>query len=100
MKNSLQRVPELVDHPLLQRNDGVLCDRDELRTNLSATGGDIAVADVVLVFQVGDAVFRIERMHLKRGRVYQEPGADEFFVLLVFTQHMANVLAKEAPDAF
>ena len=44
-------------------------------------------------------VRHVERMHLQRGGVDQEPRPDEFLVQLVVAQHVADVLAEEALDA-
>ena len=48
--------------------------------------------------QVRDPVLDVERMHLQRGRVNQEPRADEGVMELVVAQHVADVLAQEALD--
>ncbi len=41
----------------------------------------------------------VERVHLQRGHVDEEPRADELVVLVVVAQHVADVLAQEALDA-
>ncbi len=51
------------------------------------------------VLQLGDAVLGVERVHLERGRVDEEPRADELVVLVVIAQDVADVLAEEALDA-
>jgi hypothetical protein len=58
----LKRVKKLVDHALPERDDRVLGDGDELRTDLAAAGGDVAVADAMLVLPVLDPVFSVERI--------------------------------------
>jgi hypothetical protein len=70
-----------------------------LRTDLGAALGDVAVAERVVVLEVAQAVFGVERVHLQRRHMHEEPRADEFVVLVMVTQHVADVLAQEALDA-
>src|SRR5436305_509486 len=79
----LQRIVELVDHPLLQRDDGVVGDGDPLGADLGAVLGDVAVADPLGVLEVPQPVLDVERVHLQRGGVDQQPGADEPVVQVV-----------------
>ena len=53
----------------------------------------------MLLLQVRHAVLGVERVHLQRRRVDQEPRADELVVLVVVAQDVAHVLAQEALDA-
>src|SRR5436309_12686139 len=46
-----QRIIELIDDALFQRNDSVVGDRDTLRANFGATLGDVAVTDAVGALQ-------------------------------------------------
>src|SRR5580698_7539702 len=46
--------------------------------------------------RTGDAV---ERMHFKRSCTYEEPWTAKFFLLMVVTQNVAHILAKEAFNA-
>src|SRR3984893_16239713 len=95
----LERIEELVDHPLLERDDRVVGDRDALRADLGAALGDVAIADTLLAAQVGHAVLDVERMHLERGARDQQARADEAVVQVVLAQYVADVLAEEALDA-
>ena len=47
-----------------------------------------------------DAVFGVERVHLECGGVNEKARPDEFIVLVMIAQHVANILAKKALDAF
>src|SRR5882762_5251978 len=62
-------IVEVVDDAFLERDDGVVGDGDVLGTDLGAALGDVAIADAVRLFQLGDTVLGIERMHLERGGV-------------------------------
>ena len=46
-----------------------------------------------------EAILGVERMHLERGGVNQKARPDEFVVLPVIAQDVADVLAEEALDA-
>src|SRR5580765_6667988 len=92
-------IVELIDDALLEGNDRVVGDRDVFRTDLRAAFRDIAVADALGVLEIGGAALDIERMHLERRGVDEEPGTDERLVELVFAQDMAHVLAEKALDA-
>ena len=92
-------VVEPIDHPLLQRDDRIVGDVDVLRAHLRAALRDVAVAEAVRVLQITQPVACVERVHLERGRVHEEPRADELVVLPVIAQHVAHVLAEEALDA-
>src|SRR5438128_9677241 len=58
-------VVEIVNHALLQRDDGVVRDVDRLGADLRTALGDVAVADAGLVLQVAAARGDIERVHLE-----------------------------------
>src|SRR6266566_8192628 len=88
-----QRIVELIDDALFQRNDSVIGDRDALRANFSATLGDVAVTDAVGALQFLQPVFGVQRVHLQGGRMNQKARTDESLVQLVLAQHVANVLA-------
>src|SRR5271168_2759679 len=94
-----ERIEEAIDHPLFQRDDGVVGDSDALRAHLGAALGDVAVADALLFAKVRDAVFSVQRIHFERGDIDQEARTDEFVVLVVIAQHVTDVLAQEALDA-
>jgi hypothetical protein len=93
------RIKELVNHTLLQRDDGVVGDGDVLGAHLCAALGDVAVADAVFVFEVGDPVFGVEGVHFEGRGVDEEAGADELIVFVVVAEDVADILAEEALDA-
>src|SRR5580704_16922518 len=73
---------------------------DVFRTDLGAALGDVAEADAEFVLQhlcPGDA---IKRMHLQRSGAYEEPRPTKLLFLVVVTQDVADILAKEALNAF
>src|SRR5437762_5045781 len=88
-----------VDHPLLERDDGVVRDRDRLRTDLGATLRDVAIADPARFAEIGAAVRLVERVHLVHRGAHEKRGAHELGVLAVRAQHVTYVLAEEALDA-
>src|SRR5439155_3129394 len=94
-----QRIVELVDDAFLERDDGVVGNRDALRTYVRAALGDVAVADALRRLEVGAAILDIERMHLERRSVDEVSRTNEPLVEPMFAQHMADVLAQEAFDA-
>src|SRR6267143_2150100 len=59
-------IEELVGHPLLERDDGVVGDVDVLGADLGAALGDVAEADALLRTDELEAVVGVERMHLER----------------------------------
>ena len=95
----LQGIEVTVHHALFERNDRVLGNRDRLRTYLPATSGDVAVTDVVLVPQIADPVFGVERMHFECSGINEQTRTDKFVVLVVFPQDVAHVLTEKALDA-
>src|SRR5690242_18031498 len=94
------RIVELVHHALLERYDGVVRDRDPLGTHLGTTLRDVAVADALRLLELRDAVGDVERVHLQCRNVHEEARPDELLLLLVLAQHVADVLAQKALDAF
>src|SRR5580658_2046758 len=95
---SFQRVVEFVDHSLLERDDSVIGDRDALRADLGAAFGYVAIADALGVLQIAEAILGVERMHLQRGGIHEQPRADELLLQVMIADHMADVLAQEAFD--
>jgi len=95
----LQGIEVTIHHAFLERNDRVLGDRNRLGTNLPATSRNVAVADIVVMPQIADTVFRIERMHFECSRIDKEARTDKFLVLVVFSQNVAHVLAEKTLDA-
>src|SRR5947209_4585847 len=57
-----ERVVELVHHPFLEGDDGVVRDGDVLRAHPGTTLGDVAVADALIVFQVLEPVLGVQRV--------------------------------------
>ena len=53
----------------------------------------------MLLPQGRDPVFGVERMHLERRDVHQEPRPDELVVHLMLAQDVADILTQEALDA-
>ena len=94
-----ERIVEFIHHAFLQRNDGVVGDGDVLRADLGAAFGDVAEADALRLLQFRQPVFGVERVHFQRGGINQKARADEFLVLVVVAQHVADVLAEETFDA-
>src|SRR5882724_7455730 len=64
-KQLLDRIVEAIGHALFERDDRVVSDGDALGAHLGATLGDVAVADALLLFQVRQAIFGVERVHLE-----------------------------------
>src|SRR5690242_8888746 len=92
-------IVQLVDDALLERDDGVVGDRDAFRADLRAAFRDIAVADAVHLLQIARPMFLVEGVHLERGRVDQMPRSDELVEHAVVPQNVAHVLAEETFDA-
>ena len=86
-------VIELVNDPFFKGNDRVIGDLDIFRTDSSTTFGDVAITDPVYLGQFLDTRFNVKRMHLESCDVYEESWADEFLMQMMFTQHVAYVLA-------
>src|SRR5438477_170240 len=98
-QQSAQRIIKLVHDSFLERDDGVVRDRDVFGTNFRATLGDVAEADAVSFFQFFRSILSIERMHLQRGDINQVARANELVVLVMFAQNVAHILAQETLDA-
>src|SRR5271156_4353272 len=99
MQQLLQWIEIAIHHPLLQWNNGVLRNRDRLRTYLPAAGSDIAIPNAMLLAQVRHPVLHVQRMHLKRGRVDQKTRPDKLVKLLVLAQNVTDVLAQKTLNA-
>src|SRR5262245_65334865 len=61
-----QRIEITVNHPLLQRNNSIVRNRNRLRANLRTALRDITVADPELFFELRHAVGSIAWVHLER----------------------------------
>lgn len=62
-EESRHRIIKLIDDAFLHRDNCVVGDADVFRANFRAALGDVAIADAVVVLQIRDAIFGIERMH-------------------------------------
>jgi hypothetical protein len=73
----------------------------QLRADFAAALRDVAHVRAELVADGGNAIGRIQRMHLERREADHEARADEGALLaaVVVTQDVADVLAEIAPDA-
>src|SRR6266545_2701392 len=91
---------KVVHYAFLQRNNSVIGNLNAFRANLCAAFGDVAIADPLFVSQLLGTIRRIERMHLQRSDMDQKPRPNESLVHLVIAQHVADILAKKAFDAF
>src|SRR5882762_11075624 len=97
--NPEQRVVELVHHPLLQRNDGVIRNMDIFRTNLCATFRYVAQSDAQLILQQLRSGNAVHRMHFQSRHAHKKSWPAKLLVLIVISQHMANILAKKTLNA-
>src|SRR5947207_5548371 len=93
-------IVEIIYNSLFQRNDRVVGDVDVFGANLGAAFSDVAVADTELLFQQLGSIQTVKRMHFKPRHAHKESRSAELFLLVVIAQHVANVLAQEAFDAF
>src|SRR3982074_692146 len=95
-----ERVVVLGDHPLFERNNGVVGDFDLLRTHLRAALGDVAHADAGARFDQLQPVIAVQRMHFQRREADKETRSREAaFVALVVANDVADILTQEAFDA-
>src|SRR5262249_52733710 len=94
------RVVEFVDDTLLERNDGVVGDVNFFGADFGAALGDVAVAEAEFVLEERNSVCAVERMHFEAGGTDEEARSAERFVLLMIAEHVADVLAKKAFNAF
>src|SRR5262249_1521257 len=78
-----KRIVELVRHPFLEWDDGVVGDRDVLGTDLRTALRDVAVTDAEGVLEIARAALDVQRMHLESGHVDEKTGADELLVEMV-----------------
>jgi len=93
------RIVEVIHHAFFERYDGIVSDGDMLGTNISATLGDVTKTDTLRLLQFGHTILGVKRVHLQRGSVNEEARADEFLVLVMVTQNVADVLAEKTFDA-
>src|SRR5205807_3352248 len=93
------RIEELVDHPLLERNDAVVGDVDVLRTDLGAALGDVAEPEPRLAADRVAPVASVEGVHLEARELDEEARPREHRLRVVVTDDVADILAQEALDA-
>src|SRR5262249_21134824 len=89
-----------VNHALFQRDDGIVSDMNLFRTDLGTALGDVAVADAELVFEERGPRDVVLGMHFQAGNTDEKSWAAEIFLLVMVAQHVADILAQEALDAF
>src|SRR6266850_848871 len=94
-----ERIIKAVYDTLFQRNDRVVCDSDVFGANFGATLCDVAIAEALRLLQFGKPILRIERMHLQCRDMNKKTRANEFVVLAMVAQDVADILAKETFDA-
>src|SRR6266581_4134386 len=95
-----ERIEIAVHHPFLERDDAIVGDLDVLRADLGAAARDVAQAGPELVADGRDAILRIERVHLEGCQADHEARPDERVLARLVAQHVADVLAQIALDAF
>src|SRR5438067_1198282 len=95
-----QRIEKAIDHAFFEGNDGIVGDGDVFRTHLGAAFRNVAQPDAVLLTQGGDAIRLVQWIHFQSCRIDQEARADKLLVHVMLAQNMADILAKEALDAF
>src|SRR5579864_2266614 len=93
------RVPVLVGHAFLERDDGVVRDVDVLRAHLGAALRDVAVPEPTLLASLVGAIQHVLRMHLEAGDAHEEARPVEAVGVVVRAHDVAHVLTEEALDA-
>ena len=76
-------VIELIYHAFLERDDGVVGDGNVLGADHGAALGDVAVAEASMLLEILEPVLGVERVHLERCGVDEEPRTDEVIVVAV-----------------
>src|SRR5207249_2821449 len=89
-EQGLQRIVEPVNDALLKRNDRVVGNGDVFGTHLGTTLRDVAQSDALRFFQLGQPVFRIQRVHLQRGRVDEQTRPDKLVLKMMFAKHVTH----------
>lgn len=95
-----KRIVKFIHDTFLEWNDSVVGDLNAFGTNFCTALGDVAVTNSLCISQFVDPIFGIERMHFERGDVNQISWPNELFMHPMIAQDVANILAKEAFDAF
>src|ERR1035437_4044461 len=94
-----ERIVVFVHDAFFQWNDRVVGDGDVFGADLGAALGDVAKADAVRLLQLWQTIFCVKRVHFQRGGIDQKARADEFVVLVVVAQNVADVLTEKTFDA-
>lgn len=71
-----------------------------LRAYFRAALGDVTGANSSVFFEKRPSVRGVQRVHFKGSESHHVPWSEEDVFALTVTEHMANVLAQEALDAF
>src|SRR5262245_40826088 len=98
-KHLRNRVVQVVDDTLLERDDGIVGNGDAFRTYLRAALRDVAITDAVRIFQIARAPLHVERIHLERRRVHEMPRTDELREHAMVTQYVTHILTEKTLDA-
>src|SRR5690349_16443878 len=92
------RIVVVVNHALLQGDDGIVSDVNAFRADLGAALRDVAVADAELVLQQRRARDVVEWMHFETGDAHEESRTAKLLLLAVIAQDVTNVLTKKTLD--
>src|ERR1700721_262523 len=88
-----QRIIELVDDALLQRNDGVVGDVNFFGTDFAAAFGDVAEANAEAILEQAGTIKAVNRMHLEAGDTDEEARTTESLLFVMLANDVADVLA-------
>src|SRR5262249_48276635 len=80
-----QWIEEAIDNSFLERNDGVIGDRDAFRTNLSTTLCDTAQSNPELRFQILQSIAHVQRVHFQGRDMNEESWTNELFLHVMLT---------------
>src|SRR5882672_3119843 len=95
-----ERIEIAVRHPFLERDDAIVGDLDVLGADLGAAARDVAEARPELPSDRGNAVRRVQRVHLEGGQADHQARPDERVLARLVAQHVTDVLAEKTFDAF
>src|SRR5262245_53039521 len=98
-KHLRDRVVQVVDDTLLERDDGIVGNGDAFRTHFRAALGDVAVTDAVRVLEIARAPLHVERIHLECRRVQQMTWPDKLREHAMVAQHVTDILTEKTLDA-
>src|SRR4030095_1463305 len=95
-----KRIVKFIHYTFLERDDSVVGDLNAFRTHFCAALRDVAVTDSLCGSQFVHPILSIKRMHFERGDINQISWPNELFMHAMVAQHVADILAQEALDAF